>query len=228
MEFTLLFAALTGVGCAWIGVRIQRRRGLLSEVDKPADVLIGGIGVGVIVGRLVSMALSGVNPITNPADILLVRGGVDTAAASAAALATVVWALRDQPTALDALAPAALAGLAGWHAGCVWTGTCLGSATGGDWGLTLPGSDVGRHPTEIYAAVILLAGALAVGRLRAPLRATGAAIAIAGLARLATEPIRPSISGGPVVWYGAAIGAGVIVVVAGPRLLERSPLSRGP
>ena len=87
MEFTLLFAALTGVGFAWIGVRIQRHRGLLSEVDKPTDVLIGGIGFGIIAGRLAAMALAGVNPLTNPADVLLVRGGVDTVVASTSAIA---------------------------------------------------------------------------------------------------------------------------------------------
>ncbi len=228
MEFTLLFAALTGVGCAWIGVRIQRSRGLLTDIDKPTDILIGGIGVGIIVGRLASMVLTGVNPLTSPADILLVRGGVDTGFASVAALTLVAWTLRHDITALDALAPAALAGLSGWHAGCIWTGSCLGAATGGDWGFQLSGSDVARHPTEIYAAVILLIGALAISRLRQPLAATGAAIAIAGFARLVTEPIRPSITGGPVLWYALAIGAGLIVATTGPRLLDRTGLSRGP
>lgn len=224
MEFTLLFAALTGVALAWIAARIQIRRGRLSGVERPADTLIGAAGIGVFAGRIAEMALAGVNPITNPFDILLVRGGVSTVAASAVAVATVAWTHRREIHVLDGLAPAALAGLAGWHAGCVWTGSCLGTATDMGWGLTLPGSDVPRHPTEIYAALILIIGALVVARMSTPLRATGTAIAVAGVARLITEPLRPSITGGPVVWYALAVAGGLAVAVLGSRWFERHRL----
>lgn len=228
MEFTLLFAALTGVGFAWITVRAQIRRGELAGVERPADTLIGAAGVGVFSGRIVEMLLAGVNPITNPFDVLLVRGGVSTVAASAVAVGTVAWAHRHELEALDGLAPAALAGLAGWHAGCVWTGSCLGAATDLGWGLTLPGSDVPRHPTEIYATLILIVGAFVVARMSGPLRATGTAVAVAGLARLITEPLRPSITGGPVAWYALALAGGLAVAFLGPRWLDRNRLSGEP
>ena len=171
------------------------------------------------------MVTAGVNPVTNPFDILLVRGGVDTVAASAMAVGTVSWTLRRRPEAVDALAPVALAGLAGWHAGCLWTGSCLGAATDVGFGFALPGSDVLRHPTELYAAAILLVGSVIVALIErrpdAVLRPTGIAIAIAGAARLLTQPLRPAIGSGPVWWYALAIVAGVGLAIVGPRVAER-------
>ena len=184
MEFTLLGAALTGAVGIWFGLRLPGVRSRTREMDRPWDVLVGAAAIGVFSGRLVEMVMVGVNPLTNPFDVILVRGGVDTVAASIAALATLVWVFRTDLTALDVLAPAVLLGLAGWHAGCLWTGSCLGSATGGDWGFTLPGSGVGRHPTELYAALALVALAFAVTRPGTPFVATGLALAAAGAVRL--------------------------------------------
>ena len=85
-------------------------------------------------------------------------------------------------------------GLAGWHGGCVWRGTCLGTVSDLPWAFGLPGSDVTRHPVELYAAVGLALVAVALTRM--PLRpwmATGIAIAAAAAFRLATQPMRPSL-----------------------------------
>ena len=215
MEFTLLAAALTGVLGAWVAIRVLQRAGRLQDVDRPTDVLIGAAAVGVFAGRILEMITAGVNPITNPFDVLLVRGGVDPVAASVAALALVSWTFRGEPGVPDQLAPAALAGLAGWHAGCVWTGACLGTATNSAFGFTLPGSEVLRHPTEIYTAALLIVGAIGVSRLSGRFRGVGAATAIAGAARLLTEPMRPSITGGPVWWYAAAVVVGGLIAVFG-------------
>ncbi len=222
MEFTLLYAAVTGFAFAWVGTEISRRLGRIpAEVEKPFDVLLAGGVTGLFVGRLAAMVMDGVNPITNPADILLVRGGVDTGFASLAALATVAWTAR--PSSLqvaDALAPAALAGLAGWQAGCLWRGACLGTASDVPWAWAQSGSGVTRHPTEIYAAVGFLVAAVVVYRLglRRPGLAAGTAIAAAATVRLVTEPLRPSLAGGPVGWYVAGIALGVAVAAFGPRL----------
>lgn len=217
MEFTLLGAALTGAIGIWLGLRLPGVRLRAEALDRPWDVLVGAAAIGVFSGRLVEMVTVGVNPLTSPFDIILVRGGVDTVAASITALATLAWVFRADPTALDIVAPAALLGLAGWHAGCLWTGSCLGAATGGGWGLTLPGSEVGRHPTELYAAVALAAFAFAATRLRAPFVATGLALAAAGAVRAATQPIRPSLTGGPMWAYLTAVALGLSVALAGRR-----------
>ena len=64
---------------------------------------------------------------TNPADILIVRGGVHTGAATIGAIVAYLWAIKWRPGYLDATAPAALAGLAGWHGGCLWRGGLSGT-----------------------------------------------------------------------------------------------------
>lgn len=221
MEFTLLWAALTGALLAWLGTRIWPRH----LPDHPADRMIGAAAAGLLVGRLTAMIFQGVNPLTNPLDILIVRGGVHTGAASAAAIVAYLWAVKWEIPYLDATAPAALLGLSGWHAGCLWRGACLGTASDLPWTWAASGSDVTRHPVEIYAALGFLVAAILVSRLPwTILRRSGSALALAGLVRLATEPFRPSITGGPVGWYAAAVAIGLLSILLGPRILkERFP-----
>lgn len=218
MEFTLLAAALTGAAGAWVALRIPAIRSRARRIDKPWDALIGAAAVGVFFGRVVEMVGAGVNPLTNPFDVILVRGGVDTVGASLAAIATLAWVFRSDLMTLDALASPGLAGLAGWHAGCLWTDSCLGTATGGDWGFTLAGSNVARHPTELYAAAAFVLLAFVAARTTTPFRATGVAIAGAGAVRAATQPIRPSLTGGPLWAYLAAIALGAVIAVFGGRI----------
>jgi prolipoprotein diacylglyceryltransferase len=83
-----------------------------------------------------------------------------------------------------------------------------------------------RHPVEVYAAVLLLAAAVAVAlwkaRRRPPLGVpAGVALATAAAIRLITEPLRPTLGTGPVWWYAAAIAAGTAIVVA--QTMRRSP-----
>lgn len=223
MEFTLLGAALTGALGVWLGLRLPGVRSRAEALDRPWDVLVGAAAIGVFSGRLVAMITTGVSPLTNPFDVILVRGGVDTVAASIAALATLAWVFRDDLVTLDIVAPAVLLGLAGWHAGCLWTGSCLGAATGGDWGFTRAESLVARHPTELYAAVALAVLAYVSTRPRTPFVATGFALAAAGAVRAATQPIRPSITGGPMWAYITAVALGATVAIAARLWARRAP-----
>jgi hypothetical protein len=209
MELTLLWAALTAFAFAAIGLRARP----LTDPDRPLDRLIGAALVGLFLGRLVAVMGSGINPLVNPGQILVVRGGVDTVAAGLGGALALAWPLRRRLAALDNLAPPALLALGGWHAGCLWRSTCLGAASELPWAWSLPGSDIDRHPVEIYAALGLVAGALLIARAhRPPGTNTGLAIAVAGLVLLATEPIRPALGPGPAWFYGAAIAIGAAVV----------------
>lgn len=203
MEFTLLAAALTGLAAAWFTVT---RTGQPEELDR----LLGAATAGLLLGRLVAMVAAGVDPLSHPGDILIVRGGVSTVGATAGALAYLLWSARGDLRLLDALAPSAVAGMAGWHAGCLWRGSCLGTASDLPWTWALPGSEVGRHPVELYAALSMALAAWALSRLRPPAGAV-ALVALAAVAatRLATEPLRPSLTGGPVWWYAAAVALGL-------------------
>ena len=81
---------------------------------------------------------------------------VDTIAAATAAVLVCGWLARAALwPVLDAVAPGAMFGLAGWHGGCVMRDACLGTPTG------FPGvgrprqAGVDRHPVELYAALLL-------------------------------------------------------------------------
>ena len=219
MEFTLLAAAATGVGAMWAAARLAGDR---ITVVRPGDVLLSAAMTGLLTGRIAAMVQAGVNPVTSPGDLIVVRGGVDTVWASVGAGVALLWTARRRlPEATDQLAPLALVGLGGWHGGCVWRGACLGTTTDLPWAFTTPGSAVGRHPVELYTAVLLVAAAWLATRARRPWQATGWAVAAAGAARLVTQPLRLSITGGPVWWYVSAVVVGVAVSVLGARAAVR-------
>ncbi|MFH2071521.1 MAG: prolipoprotein diacylglyceryl transferase family protein [Actinomycetota bacterium] len=232
MEFSLLGAAAAGLAGMYVVLRWEAGGGNAAESTRSLwDLLLTAAIVGLAVGRVASMLGGGSNPLTHPADILIVRGGVDTRAAAAAALLTaVVLARRDLMPTLDAAAPAALAGLAGWQAGCLARGACLGTPTGLPWGMPQPGSAIGRHPVELYAALLLVVGVVALmawkRRRPPPGTITGVALGWAGAVRLVTEPLRLGIGGGPEWWYGAGIALGCAVAAWG--LLRRRTKPDGP
>lgn len=218
MEFTLLWAALTGIVFAWGGTRLWPE----GLPDRPTDRLIGAATVGLVVGRLTAMITQGTNPLTHPGDILIVRGGVHTGAATIGAIVTYMWSTGWRIAHLDAIAPASVLGLAGWKAGCVWRGACLGTVSDLPWAWAEPGSQVTRHPVEIYAAVGLVIAAFIIARLPdRPLLRAGVGLAAAGAVMLATQPLRPSLTGGPIGWYAAAVIVGILASITGPTLVRR-------
>jgi len=206
MEFTLLWAALTAFAAAFVTIRLTKP----AAPDRPLDRIIGAAVAGVAVGRVTATLMQGTNPLTNPGELLIIRGGVDTIAASLSGAAVLVWPLRRMPAALDAIGPSVLAALAGWHGGCLWRSACLGTISDLPWAWTLPGSDLTRHPVELYAAVILLAGAGTIPlSKRHPGAAASLVVAWAGLARFATEPFRPSLGAGLMWFYALAAITGL-------------------
>ena len=206
MELTLLWAVLTAFGAAYLTLRLRQ----IDVPTRPLDRLIGAAVVGMFAGRLAAILQAGINPMLNPGQLILIRGGVDTLWASLGGFAALAWPLRHNLRALDNLAPAALAALGGWHAGCVWRSTCLGSVSELPWAWALPGSDLTRHPVEIYAAIGFASGAFLFARLSLPPgMVTGLAVSWAAVTRLLTEPMRPSVRGGPVAFYVVAALAGV-------------------
>ncbi len=220
MEFSLLGAALLGVGASYAVLWLAARRGDAADGTRDVweTVLAAGAG-GLVAGRLAAMILTGTNPLTNPADIMIVRGGVDTVWASIGALGVFALLARREVLPLaDAAAAAVLAGLAGWQAGCVMRDACLGTPSDLPWAYALDGSTVTRHPVELYAAALLAAGALgsAAWRRRPPPAGVlgAAALAIAAAARLVTEPLRPALGSSPVPWYAVGAAAGVVGATA--------------
>jgi prolipoprotein diacylglyceryltransferase len=238
MEFTLLAAATIGIAGVWLMLRWEAARGNAAgcarhDVGRDLwDVALAAIGAGVVLGRVAAMVVSGVNPILDPADLIIVRGGVATGWASVGALAVVAWTSRRPPWIVaDGLAAAALAGLSGWHAGCVVRSACLGTTTDLPWGFAASPGGLPRHPVEVYAGMLLLAAALALAlwkaRGRPPVGVPAAlALAAAGAVRLVTEPLRPSLGGGPIWWYVAAMAVGVVLVLWRAGATPKAPRGR--
>lgn len=216
MELTLLWAALTAAALGWLGTRLWPA----GLPDRPADRLLGAGAIGLLVGRIVAMIAQGTSPLLHPGDILVVRGGVHTAGATVGALVAYLWSVRGEIRYLDAITPAALLALAGWHGGCLWRNACLGVASDLPWALAGPASVVSRHPVELYAALALAAAAWAVARLSLrPMLRSGLGLAAAGMARLLTEPLRLSLTGGPTGWYITAVAIGLVAALAGPKVI---------
>lgn len=218
MEFTLLWAALTAVALTWAGLRLWPDR----IPENAFDRLLGAGGAGLVAGRLAAMVSQGINPLTSPGDMLIIRGGVLTGVAASTFVLVLYWSTRAWGGALDALAPAVVLGLAGWHGGCLWRGACLGAQSDLPWAWALEGSAITRHPVELYAAFGLAVAAWLVSRIAwRPWLRFGVALTVVAGIRLATEPLRPSITGGPVSWYLAGILLGALAAVTGPRLSSR-------
>lgn len=219
MEFSLLGAVLVAIGAGYLVLRIEAGRTNAADCTRDVwDALVTALVVGLVAGRVAAMVISGTNPITNPGDLLIVRGGVDTVVASVAGVVTFGWMARaDLWHLADAAAPAAVALLAGWHAGCLVRDACLGTPTGLPWGMSQTGSTVPRHPVEIYAAVALgvAAAALVLWKRRRPRPGVIGAVALgtAALVRLATEPLRPGLGADLAPWYAATTAVAVVVVL---------------
>lgn len=217
MEFSLLAAALIAFAALYAILWWETGRSDDSGAARALwdTALAAGIA-GLVVGRLAAMIQGGSNPLTNPGDVLIVRSGVHPGFAALTALAVASWSSRHRLwPALDALAPAALGGLAAWHGACLVRGACLGTPTGLPWGVAQEGSTVARHPVEIYAALLLLAAAAVLVALRYRSRPPGVITALAliaaGAVRWGTEPLRPGIGTGPELWYALAVAAGVVL-----------------
>lgn len=220
MEFSLLWAALSAVAATWLGLQLWTER----LPDRAADQLIAATLTGLLAGRLTAMVSQGINPLTNPAEIIVIRGGVSTAAASITFIAGLAWTTRRSTGAVDALAPSILLGLAAWHAGCIWRSACLGTPSELPWAWAQDASLVSRHPVELYAALGLVVGAVIVSRLGwSPWTRAGVALSAAAGIRLLTEPLRPSLGGGPQGWYLAGLIVGILVAVFGGRLTSAPP-----
>ncbi len=232
MEFTLLGSVAIAVVIMYGVLWFEGGRTNAADCTRDVwDALISAAVVGVIVGRLTAMIAAGTNPVSHPGDILIVRAGVDTIGASVASVATYSFLSRNDPWWLaDAAAPAAIAGLAGWHGGCVLRDACLGTPSDLPWAVAQAGSVVSRHPVEIYTALLLLvtAGLFLWWKRRRHRAGVIAVLGVASVAaaRLVTEPLRPGLGGDLIWWYSLTLVTALAVLAL--RLRRSTEESRHP
>ena len=230
MHIDLVLRAATAMVAAALVLSVLKRN-RSPDLPSPFNDLLGAVLVGMAVGRLAYLLGEGVDLIAHPIELILVRGGISPVPAAMAAIGFLAWECRsDLWRRMDFLAPAGLAGLAVWEAGCWWQDACLGSPSGLPWAMALPGSDLTRHPVGMYAAGLLAAGA--VWLLLRPLRWKGASAA-AGLGWASTVRLAvPLWSVGNwsnwAWWYLLGVVLGLGGVVAARRKAEKTVTGNSP
>jgi len=219
MEFTLLGAVAIAVLLMYAVLWYEGGRTNAADCTRDLwDALITAAVAGVVVGRLVAMVRAGTNPVSHPGDILIVRAGVDTVAASLVAVVAFAGLTRRDPWwSADAAAPAALAALAAWHGGCVVRGACLGTSSDLPWAVAQIGSAISRHPVEIYAALLLGLAVVVLLWWKRRRPHTGivaaAAVGAAAASRWTTEPLRLGLGDDLSWWYASATIAAASLVL---------------
>lgn len=126
------------------------------------DIVSGPLLVGVLVGRLASMALDDPASMTNIRDVMIIRGGVEFWAGVAAGFVyLIVQARRDRvqfPGLLAAIAVPALLAWATFEATCVIRDGCPGPVA--SFGMRPAGLVQSMFPVGLVVAAAAVAGAL--------------------------------------------------------------------
>jgi hypothetical protein len=174
--------------------RTTNRRNLL-------DSAIGPALLGLLVGRVVAMLLEDPGSLTRPADILVLRGGVELwPAVSIGVIAGFVATRRDGRNGWAALAdaaPSCLVGYAAYEGACLARSGCFGPMS--KIGLIPPGLTSAMVPVGLLVAVAVVVLAAAVRRhtLRDDFGGVALAIGWLALVRSVASIWLPKISNGP-------------------------------
>ena len=191
--------------------RTTNRRNLL-------DSSIGPAILGLLAGRVVAMLLEDPRSLARPADILVLRGGVELwPAVSMGVVAGFLATRRDgrnEWAALADSAPSALVAYASYEAACLARSGCFGPVS--KIGLIPPGLTSAMVPVGLVVAIAIVALAAAVRQRTLSDGFGGVALAIGGLAlvRSLASIWLPKIGNGPTRQHVES----VVVLVASASL----------
>lgn len=240
-----LIVAVAAVTAVWLATRAARIRGIAPEAIGDAALWVGLAALAG--GRALYVAQTDPGMIVrDPLHVAAIwDGGLSFyGALLAAVLALAVFARRRRMAVLpllDAAAPAAAAGQAVGHLGCLIGGDSYGIPTGLPWAVVYanPGAmaplGVPLHPTQAYEALLLalLSAALWLGRERLARAGDGAAAAayLLGLAAirfglffLRDEPVvLLGLKAAQLIGIGIALLALVLLIVARRPAHRTSP-----
>jgi hypothetical protein len=128
------------------------------------DVVLAPALAGLVVGRLVTLALDDPNSIGSVADMIIIRSGVEFWPGVAAAVGLLVWSAwragRPVLALLAGLLPLAMVGYAGYEAACLFRDGCFGPESA--VGLRPPGLSTTMLPVGLFVAGAVAVGAFAV------------------------------------------------------------------
>jgi len=211
VSFNLAADAAVGVAAFWALLVWEAKRG--NAAGCALNVWNAGIvaaSSGVLIGRLTRMLADGIDPLTAPAQIINIAGGVSTVGSGIGTVVVFTFLARHAPVrAGDAIAPAALFGLAGWHASFFTTTTFLRPEL-------LRDTDVDLYTT---GGLLIAGAALAVWKQRGrpPLGAiTGTALLASSSILLVAELLHTSPAGGSLMLYSLGMVAGTATIISSP------------
>ncbi|QXC60640.1 hypothetical protein KSP35_20325 [Aquihabitans sp. G128] len=188
MDFGLLMSVIVALA---VPAALARRRPLLGfeEGESVIDVFVVPGAVGLLVGRLVTLALDDPRSIGGLSDMLVIRSGVEFWPAVLSAALVVAWQSRragvQALTRLAGLAPWAMVGYASYEAACIFRDGCFGPV--GSLGLKPDGMDQRMFPIGLALGVAVASAAAFVTWVHRlgwpPLAIVASATALVALAR---------------------------------------------
>ncbi len=198
IDFGLLMSVIVALA---IPSAVARRWPLrtFGEDASVLDVFIVPATAGLLVGRLVTLALDDPGSIGSLSDMLVIRSGVEFWPAAGAALVVVAWQARregiDASVRLAEVAPLALIGYAAYEAACLFRDGCFGPLS--TFGLRPDGMDEKMFPVGLALAAGIAAAAALVRHLRRigwpPLAVVAGAVAFVAIARSWTSIWLPHV-----------------------------------
>ncbi len=173
IDFGLLLSMVAAVGLPtllgwwWPLPALPGGEDAEPTVPSFADLAVIPALAGLIVGRLVAVALDAPGSFGRLGDLLIIRSGVEFWPGAVVAVALVALEARRQGVPpldrLAALAPAALVGYAAYEACCVFRDGCFGPAA--PIGLRPPGIATTMVPIGLLVAAAVVAAAVVLHRI---------------------------------------------------------------
>lgn len=188
IDFGLLMSVILALA---VPSAMARRWPLRSfgEGTTVTDVFVLPAAAGLLVGRLVTLALDDPGSIGSLSDMLVIRSGVEFWPAACLAVFVVAGQARragvDASERLAEVAPLALVGYAAYEAACLFRDGCFGPVS--SFGLRPDGMDEKMFPVGLALAAGIAAAAALARRLRRldwpPLAVVAGAVAFVAIAR---------------------------------------------
>ena len=199
------------------------------------DDVAGPLLVGLITGRLVTLALDDPNSLGSLSDMFVIRSGVEFWPGAAAAAGVVAWQANraggSPMQRLATLAPLALVGYAAYEATCVFRDGCLGPVS--PVGLRPPGLQTTMLPVGWLMAAGTLAGAVIVHRLQDRVRpavVVATAVTVVAAVRSLGSVCLPHIGDGLTRQHRTSVAilvvaTAVLLVVSSQRVRTTEPVA---
>lgn len=236
IDFGLLVSVIAALGVPALLSRFWSVSSLAPETTV-VDAFLLPAAVGLVVGRLVTLAIDDPGSIGSVSDMLVIRSGVEFWPGVAAAMATAAWQGRRAPGGplgrLADLTPLAMVGYGSYEAACLFRDGCYGPVSA--LGLRPDGLDVKMVPIGLLMAIgVFATAALARGLCRSGWPAgavTAAGLTFIAITRSVASIWLPRLGSAPTRQHTTSVGVAVLAggaCLAAVRLGRRQPGAAAP